>query len=103
MLIVLHVLILPYLCSSTAQAIANGDPTQVYATVTPYGISEYLSTYHFLYIGLLLLKNAMCLLEFYIHQRLVLYVQSKELEFKLRHSNIQYLLRLIACCVNLAR
>ncbi|XP_052786639.1 CUGBP Elav-like family member 3 isoform X3 [Mya arenaria] len=29
----------------TAQTITNGDPTQLYTTVTPYGISEYLTAY----------------------------------------------------------
>ncbi|XP_052265027.1 CUGBP Elav-like family member 3-A isoform X2 [Dreissena polymorpha] len=29
----------------TAQTIANGDPTQIYTAVTPYGISEYLTAY----------------------------------------------------------
>ena len=33
----------------SAQAITNGDPTQVYATMTPYGISEYLSKYTILF------------------------------------------------------
>ena len=31
------------LCLCVAQAITNGDPLQAYATITPYGIGEYLS------------------------------------------------------------